>query len=178
MAIVAPASGPCREYDEFPYQAGSWALSRQVILKVEMTQGKPNPRYVVTNLSHWAGPELDQEAIYQLYCGRGNQENAIKESKLDLASGRTSCHRFLANQARLIAHLAAHMLWTVVRVAAAGTRWAKAQVGTMQLQIQKVAVRVRETTRRVWLHLCSTYPYQQEWRLLLERLNGAVVSLT
>ena len=171
-------SGPCREYDEFAYQAGSWVLPRHVIIKVEMTEEKLNPRYVVTDLIEWAGQELDSEAIYQLYCGRGNQENGIKESKLDLDSGRTSCHRFLANQARLIAHLSAHVLWTVVRVAAVGTRWAKAQVGTMQLQIQKVAVRVRETTRRVWLHLCSTYPYQQEWRLLLERLNGAVVSLT
>jgi len=163
---------PCRAYDEFGYKAGSWKHCRDTIVKVEMIQGELNTRYVVTNLWDWAGEALDAEGVYKLYCGRGNQENGIKESKLDLESGRTSCHRFLANQARLLEHLAAHLLWTVVRVAAAGTRWAKAQVSTLQLQIQKVAVRVRESTRRVWLHLCTTYPYQAEWCHLLEQLQG------
>lgn len=166
---------PCREYASFAYKAGSWAHCRPTLIKVEMTQGKLNPRYVVTDLTAWAGQELDAAARYDLYCGRGQQENGIKESKLDLDSGRTSCHRFLANQARLLEHLAAHVLWTVVRVAAAGTAWAKAQVGTLRLQIQKVAVRVRETTRRIWLHLCSTYPAQAQWRRLWERLQGVVV---
>lgn len=114
---------------------------------------------------------LNAKAIYELYCGRGDQENRIKELKLDLESGRTSCHRFLANQMRLLLHLAAHVLWTVVRVAAEGTRWARAQVSKLQIQVLKVAARVRESTRRVWLHLCTSYPYQDEWRLLLRRLT-------
>lgn len=178
---VKDYSSGCPQYDEFPYKAGSWERARDTVVKVEMVQEKLNPRYVVTNQWVWAGEELDAAAVYKLYCGRGNQENGIKEIKLDLASGRTSCHRFLANQARLLEHLTAHLLWAVVRVAAEGTRWAKAQVATMQLQIQKIAVRVCETTRRVWLHLCSTYPYQREWRLLLERLRtgqGAVTAIT
>jgi hypothetical protein len=171
-AAEVTCSDGCREFGEFEYKAGSWAHQRRTIIKVEMTQGKLNPRYVVTDLREWGGQVLDAEAIYELYCGRGEQENRIKEMKLDLDSGRTSCHRFLANQARLLLHLAAHLLWTVVRVAAAGTRWAKAQVATLQLQVQKVAARVRETTRRVWLHLCTGYPYQRDWRLLQERLSS------
>jgi hypothetical protein len=185
-----------RQYGRFSYKAGSWPHHRDTIIKVAMTRGKLNPRYVVTNLRKWGkqglddqelddqelddqelddqeldDQELDARAIYELYCGRGDQENRIKELKLDLESGRTSCHRFLANQMRLLQHLAAHVLWTVVRVAASGTRWARAQVVTLQLQVLKVAARVRESTRRVWLHLCSAYPYQEDWRLLLQRLS-------
>ncbi|NLN77423.1 MAG: hypothetical protein GX141_00685 [Armatimonadetes bacterium] len=37
----------------------------------------------------------------------GDVENRIKELKGDLLSGKTSCHRFLANQFRLILHSAA-----------------------------------------------------------------------
>ena len=34
--------------------------------------------------------------LYGKYIERGDVENRIKELKFDLASGRTSCHRFLA----------------------------------------------------------------------------------
>lgn len=161
----------CCQYGSFMYGAGTWPKDRKTIIKVAMTQGKLNPRYVVTDLNEWDGTELDDQAVYELYCGRGDQENRIKELKLDLESGRTSCHRFWANQLRLLSHMAAHVLWTVVRVAASGTRWAKAQVATLQLQVLKVAARVRETTRRVWLKLCTAYAYQDDWRLLQQRLQ-------
>jgi hypothetical protein len=170
-ATANAAIDDCPRYGSFMYRAGTWPKERKTIIKVAMTQSKLNPRYVVTDLNEWGGTVLDDQALYELYCGRGDQENRIKELKLDLESGRTSCHRFWANQLRLLAHLAAHVLWTVVRVAASGTRWAKAQVSTLQLQVLKVAARVRETTRRVWLNLCTAYPYQEEWRLLQQRLQ-------
>jgi hypothetical protein len=168
---ASAGDGDHRRYGRFLYKAGSWPWRRDTVIKVAMTQGKLNPRYVVTNLKRWRGKALNAESIYELYCGRGDQENRIKELKLDLESGRTSCHRFLANQMRLLQHLAAHILWTVVRAAAAGTRWTQARVATLQLQVLKVAARVRESTRRVWLHLCTAYPYQDDWRLLLHRLT-------
>ena len=165
----------CVRYGEFLYKAGSWPYHRNTIIKVSFTRDnanrdKINPRYVVSNVKEWAGRVLDACGVYELYCGRGDQENRIKELKLDLNSGRTSCHRFWANQMRLLEHLAANILWTVIRVMAKGTIWAKAQICTMQLQIVKVAARVRETTRRVWLNLCTSYPYQLDWRLLQQRL--------
>jgi hypothetical protein len=160
--------GPgCKAHGSFPYQAGSWDRARRVIVKVENIQGESNARYVVTNLWH-----LNAERGYEDYCGRGDQENRIKELKLDLASGRTSCHRFLANQGRLLMHLAAYVLWTIVRLAAAGTRWAKMQVNTLRLQLLKVAARVVESTRRVWIQVCSSYPYQDTWRRVQARLGA------
>lgn len=158
--------GPgCKTHGSFPYQAGTWDRARRVIVKVENIQGETNARYVVTNLWH-----IKAEQGYKEYCGRGDHENRIKELKLGLASGRTSCHRFLANQGRLLMHLAAYVLWTMVRLAAAGTRWAKMQVGNLRLQLLKVAARVVESTRRVWVQVCSSYPYQEAWRRVQARL--------
>jgi len=160
--------GPgCKAHGSFLYQAGTWDRARRVIVKVENIQGEVNARYVVTNLWH-----RKSEEVYKDYCGRGDQENRIKELKLDLAGGRTSCHRFLANQGRLLMHLAAYVLWTVVRLAAAGTRWARMQVGTLRLQLLKVAARVVESTRRVWIQVCSSYPYQEAWRRVQARLGA------
>ena len=149
----------CQTHGSIDYRAGKWKRYRRVVVKVEMIDGRPNTRYVVTNL--W---RFKSVVVYPLYCGRGEHENRIKELKLDLSSGRTSCHGFLANQGRLLMHLAAYVLWTVVRVAAAGTPLAKAQVGTLRLQLLKVAARIVESTRRVWIHLCSSYPYREVWR--------------
>jgi hypothetical protein len=110
----------CREFDAFMYKAGKWKHARRVIAKVEITQHKLNPRYVVTDL-RWK-----PDKIYRFYCERGDRENRIKELKLDLDSGRTSCHRFWANQFRLLLHTAAYALMQVLQQAAEGTEWAGA----------------------------------------------------
>src|SRR5665647_442621 len=56
---------PCREYAEFAYKAGTWARCRDTSIKVEMTQGKLNPRYVVTDLTAWAGLVRSSPDSYQ-----------------------------------------------------------------------------------------------------------------
>ena len=42
---------------------------------------------------------------------RGDVENRVKELKLELKADRLSCHRFLANQFRLLLHTAAYCLF-------------------------------------------------------------------
>jgi hypothetical protein len=84
----------------------------------------------------------------------------------------TSCHRFLANQNRLLMHLAAQVLWTIARRAAVGTTWAKMQVDTLHLQLVKVAGRVIESTRRIRVSLCSSYPHAVLWHNLYHRLTS------
>jgi len=154
----------CREYGEFGYQAKTWAIERRVIVKAEITGKELKPRYVVTNL---AGVP---QAVYEFYCGRGDQENRIKEMKLDLASGRTSCHKFLANQFRLLLHTAACVLMGALQEALEGTRWAKAQVGTLRSRLLKVGARVAETCRKVWIHLPTSFPEREAWLLAHRRL--------
>ena len=117
--------------------------------------------------------KFSPEEVYLFYCKRGEQENRIKEMKLDLSSGRTSCHGFLANQFRLLLHAAASVLLSVVQQAAAGTVWAKAQAGTLRLRLLKVGARVLESCRKVWVHLSSAFPEQATWHHLHRNLSGA-----
>lgn len=158
----------CREWTEFSYKAGSWKRAQRVVVKAEVTRGELNPRYLVTSLG-WKPHQ-----VYLFYCQRGDRENRIKELKLDLASGRTSCHRFWANQFRLILHSAACVLMQALQEAlqqaTRGTAWANVQAGTLRLRLLKVAARVVETCRKVWFHLPSSCPVQEIWHHLNRRL--------
>lgn len=158
----------CREYGEFDYKAGTWAKKERVIIKAEITRGELNPRYVVTS-----DTEATPEALYLRYCERGDPENRIKEMKRGLESGRTSCHRFLANQFRLLLCAGACLLMSVLPEALAGTRWAKAQVETLRLRLLKVGARVVQTCRKVWLHLPTSFPEKALWHHLYRKLSVA-----
>ena len=161
----------CREYavrpvwGEFEYKAGKWPRKRRVVVKAEITQGKMNPRFIVSSL------KTSPEQLYEYYCERGDRENRIKEIKLDLKSGRTSCHRFFANQMRLLLHTAASVLMTVLSQAASGTEYAAAQVGTLRVRLLKVAARVVESCRRVCFQLASGYADKGVWFHLNHKLS-------
>ena len=87
-----------------------------------------------------------------------------------MSSGRTSCHRFLANQLRLLMDTAACVLLYTLQEAAAGTPWVQAQAGTIRLRLLKVAARVVESCRKVWFHLSSSYVDKRRWIDLNRRL--------
>src|SRR3954468_19697954 len=92
----------------------------------------------------------------EVSCRWGEMENRIKEQQLDLFADRTSCHRFLANQFRLLLSSAAYVLVQAPRrTALLGTELAEAQVGTIRLKLFKVAARVVVSARRVVFHLAS-----------------------
>jgi len=161
-AIYAETGEKVRRFGEFRYAAASWAHGRRVIVKAEVLPKGENPRFVVTNLA-----ALDAAALYALYTRRGDVENRIKELKEDLKSGRTSCHRFLANQFRLLLHAAAFLLIQELQRLLAGTELARAQAGTLREKLLKVGARVCQTLRRIWVHLPSSYPYQRLWEHVL-----------
>jgi hypothetical protein len=87
------------------YQAGTWSRSRRVVIKVEGSEQGVNTRFVVTDMEQARTQGLSQ----QIYCARGQAENEIKDHKLYLKSDRTACHRFAANQCRLLWHAAAYV---------------------------------------------------------------------
>jgi hypothetical protein len=165
---------PQREYGEFSYAAGSWKKEERMVVKVEVTgegrKAKLNPRFVVTSLT---GAQWSPEQVYAFYCGRGDPENRIKEFKVDLHADRLSCHSFLANQFRLILHTAAYILYQALQEALSQTQFAQAQVGTLRETVMKVAARVLSRCRGVRVQLPSSYPWQREWRALLEGLLPA-----
>jgi len=94
--MLSKASGQTEHlYGETRYAARKWTHKRRVIIKAEVVRHpgrdpKNNPRFVVTNLAD------APEAVYAIYCGRGDMENRLKELHQGLALDRTSCHRFLA----------------------------------------------------------------------------------
>jgi Transposase DDE domain group 1 len=159
---------PQRIFGSFSYAAGSWDRRRRVIAKAEHNAQGANPRFVVTNV-----PGDPQELYEDVYCQRGEMENRIKEQQLGLFADRTSCHRFLANQFRLLLSSAAYVLMQALRrEALRGTELARAQVGTIRLKLLKVAARVVVTARRVVFHLAGGYPYRTAFGQALERLVG------
>jgi hypothetical protein len=157
-----------RLFTSFSYQADSWTRPRRIIAKVEYTQKGSNQRFVVTNLSR--SPQFVYDDIYVL---RGDVENRIKELKLELKADRLSCHRFLANQFRLLLHTAAYCLFWLLRYHLQGTELATAQVNTLRLKLLKIGARVRETSRRIWVHLASGYPYRDLLVLVLQNLRAS-----
>ncbi len=159
---------PQRLFDSFAYAAGTWDRRRRVIVKAEPNAQGPHPRFLVVNVPG------DPRGLYEdVYCQRGEMENRIKEQQLDLFADRTSCHRFLANQFRLLLSAAAYALVQALRrTALAGTGSARARVGTIRLRLLKVAARVVVSARRVVSHLASSYPLQELFGSVLERLTA------
>ena len=156
-----------RLFTSFSYQAESWDQPRRIIAKVEYAQLGANQRFVITNLHR--NPQFVYDDIYVL---RGDVENRIKELKLELKADRLSCHRFLANQFRLLLHTVAYCLFWLMRYHLRGTELATAQVNTLRLKLLKIGARIRETSRRIWVHLASGYPYADLLAGLLQNLRA------
>jgi Transposase DDE domain group 1 len=162
--MLARATGQTAHlYGETRYAAKSWGRRRRVIYKAEVVRHpgrapKNNPRFVVTNL-----PD-SPEAVYTLYCQRGDMENRLKELHHGLELDRTSCSRFWANQFRVVLTLAAYVLWQELRQRARGTACADAQVTTLRDRLLKLAVWVQRSVRRIVLHLPLTSPWLPTWR--------------
>jgi hypothetical protein len=156
-----------RRFHEIRYAAGTWDRPRRVIVKAEYLLQGANTRFVVTNIR-----ERRPAQIYDgLYTARGDMENRIKEQQLGLFADRTSCHKFLANQFRLLLASAAYVLIEHVRrTVLKGTELAKAQASTIRLKLFKIAARVRTSVRRIVFHFSSSYPYRRLLRQVVIRL--------
>jgi hypothetical protein len=95
-ALAKQTEKPVRLFSSFDYQARSWGRPRRIIHKAEITQGKANPRFVVTNI----GDRTERFLYEKLYCGRGRMEGFIKDHKTFLHSDRTSCHHTMDSPQR------------------------------------------------------------------------------
>ena len=144
-----------RLYDEFVYAAGSWTQPWRVVLKAEVMQAGDNPRFVVTSME----APTPQMLYEDLYCARGNCENAIKAVKNDLHSDRTSATTFLADAMRLLLACAAYVLHHAIRThTLQHTALAQAQPSTVILTLFKIATQIKQYKDRILLHLPSACP--------------------
>ncbi|HVE73964.1 MAG TPA: IS1380 family transposase [Mycobacteriales bacterium] len=164
LADSAKADGTkVRLLAETVYQADSWPAPRRVIIKVEALPKGINTRFVVTTR-----PD-PPEALYAWYTDRGETENWIKDLKTACFADRLSCHRFLANQVRLLLHGAAYCLLDTLRrwLVRAGTE--RMALATVRLRLIKIGGRVRQLTTRVHLRLASSHPGEPLWYRLAAR---------
>ncbi|MDQ3695979.1 MAG: IS1380 family transposase [Chloroflexota bacterium] len=145
---------------EVTYQADSWPHPRRVIVKAERLPQGPNTRFVVTTR---ADPPDD---LYAWYTARGETENWIKDLKAGCFADRLSCHRFWANQFRLLLHAAAYCLLTTLRRWLVRVGVARQQLTTLRLQLLKIGGRVHQLRDHVHLRLASSHPGESLWHRL------------
>ena len=159
-------------YGEVHYQAGKWPRFRRVIIKAEVVRAadkepRDNPRFVITNMK-----QSPQWIYEQVYCQRGDIENRIKELH-DLEIDRTSCTNFWANQFRVLLTAAAYVLMQELRLRAAGTACARAQVCMLRERLLKLGARVLVSVRRVVVHLPASFPFLPAFRQVALALGAA-----
>lgn len=172
-AQVAATAATAHVYGETRYAAGSWTAERRIIIKAEVVhlagrEPRDNPRFVITNLRQ------TPRWIYEhVYCRRGEIENRIKELHHGLEIDRTSCCRFWANQLRVLFTAAAYVLLQEIRLHAARTAYARAQVTTLRDRLLKIGARVVVSARRYVLHLPRGFPDIRAWQTIARRLAAA-----
>jgi Transposase DDE domain group 1 len=159
-------------YTETRYAARTWGQERRVVIKAEVVRlegrdPRDNARFVVTNLRQT--PRFVYEDVY---CARGDIENRIKELHDGLQIGRTSCCRFWANQLRVLLTAAAYVLMQELRLRAARTACAHAQVTTLRERLLKLGVHVASSVRRIVLHLPMSTPDLDAWRQIAVALGA------
>ncbi len=164
-----------RVFKDFRYETRqSWTRERRVVGKAEHLDKGSNPRFVVTSI---AMEEMDARTLYeQLYCGRGDMENRIKEQQLWLFADRTSTGKMRANQLRLYFSSVAYTLMQALRrLGLQGTRMAAAQCNTIRLKLLKVGAQVKVTVRKVWISLAGGYPYSELFHQVYRNLQSATL---
>lgn len=155
-----------RLVQEFSYAADSWDRERRIVTRLEFGAQGNNPRFVVTNL------DLPAQALYDdLYCQRGEAENRIKETQLDLFGTRASSHRFLANWLRVMFAALAYTLMQRLRaIALAGTDLARATAATIRVKLLKIGAAVIRNSRRVRILFASHHPLRDTFLIAAQAL--------
>ena len=149
-----PKSGIQVKIVDFRYQAKSWNRPRRVIRKIEWHAGELLPRvgFIVTN------SRLPKAKVVKVYNGRGDVENRIKEGKNTLRWDKTSCHRFEANQARLLMGVIAYNLLHVLRSFYVIGEGVKRSIEWLIKRLIKVGDKVIYHGRRWHVHVASAFP--------------------
>ena len=156
-----------RSYYDFTYQAQSWSISRRVVAKVEWHQGELFPRvgFIVTNLSY------PPKGIVRFYNGRGTAEQWIKEGKYALNWTRLSCHKFVANQARLWLFVLAYNLGNFMRRLALPEDMKHWTLTSLQTRLIKTGGRLVRHARRMVFQLAEVLVTREMPTGILERIS-------
>jgi hypothetical protein len=165
--VGRPPKRPIVLYHDFRYQAGSWDCPRRVVAKVEWHCGELFPRvgFIVTNLS------ARSEGVIHFYNKRGTAEQWIKEGKYALNWTRLSCHRFLANQVRLLLFVLAYNLGNFLRRLALPQGCKHWSLRSLQVKLIKMGGRIVRHARYIIFQLAEVAVSRKTFALILKRIH-------
>ncbi len=165
--VGRPPRKPVISYHDFQYQAGSWGQPRRVVAKVEWHRGELFPRvgFVVTTMS--ARPE----GVVHFYNGRGTAEQWIKEGKYALNWTRLSCHRFVANQVRLLLFILAYNLGNLLRRLGLPKAIKDWSLRSVQVKLIKIGGRLVRHARRLVFQLAEVAVPRDLFAAILQRIS-------
>src|ERR1700687_2531257 len=105
-------------------------------------------------------PELAQQLYNAVYVQRAEAcENSIKDLKNTLKADR---------QAATVSEPTSSGFCCTRLPTYCSSGFAVAQMDTLRLRLLKIACRVEQTARYIWLHFTSAYPWQSLWRLICQ----------
>ena len=162
-----PSHAPLARYRSFQYQAASWGRPRRVIAKIKHHLGELFPRvgFIVTTLTG------TNRAVVHFYNQRGTAEQWIKEGKTATHWTRLSCHRFRANEVRLLLGVMAYNLRNLLRrlvLPGAIQSWS---LTSLQQRLFKTGGRLIRHARYFTLQLAESYLTGSLFRQILQRIE-------
>ncbi len=162
-----PSYAPLVQYRSFQYQAASWDQPRRVIAKVEHHLGELFPRvgFIVTTLTG------TNRAVVRFYNQRGTAEQWIKEGKTATHWTRLSCHRFRANEVRLLLGVIAYNLGNLLRRLVLPVSIQSWSLTSLQQRLFKTGGRLIRHARYFTLQLAETYLTGSLLRQILQRIE-------
>jgi hypothetical protein len=162
-----PSHAPLVRYRSFQYQAASWDRPRRVIAKVEHHFGELFPRvgFIVTTLTG------TNRAVVHFYNKRGTAEQWIKEGKTATHWTRLSCHRFRANEVRLLLGVIAYNLGNLLRRLVLPLAIRDWSLTSLQQRLLKTGGRLVRHARYFTLQLAESYLTGSLFRQILARIG-------
>ena len=162
-----PSHAPLVRYRSFEYQAASWSRPRRVIAKVEHHLGELFPRvgFIVTTLTG------TNRAVVRFYNQRGTAEQWIKEGKAATHWTRLSCHRFRANEVRLLLGVIAYNLGNLLRRLALPLAIQDWSLTSLQQRLFKTGGRLIRHARYFTLQFAESYLTGPLFRQIVARIE-------
>jgi len=162
-----PSYAPLVRYRSFEYQAASWSRPRRVIAKIEHHLGELFPRvgFIVTTLTG------TNRAVVRFYNQRGTAEQWIKEGKAATHWTHLSCHRFRANEVRLLLGVIAYNLGNLLRRLVLPPAIQSWSLTSLQQRLFKTGGRLIRHARYFTLQLAESYLTRPLFRQIVARIE-------
>ena len=162
-----PSHAPLVRYRCFHYQAASWDRPRRVIAKIEHHLGELFPRvgFIVTTLTG------ANRAVVHFYNQRGTAEQWIKEGKAATHWTRLSCHRFRANEVRLLLGIIAYNLGNLLRRLVLPVAIQSWSLTSLQRRLFKTGGRLIRHARYFILQLAESHLTRRLFRQIVARIE-------